>query len=81
MKTTVDIDDVLLPKVKRRAATRGMTLKAFIEEALRSSLLKHQKNQLPYVFDMPVVGGTRPPRVNIADRDQLYDYMDSELSD
>lgn len=38
MRTTITIDDHLLDKVRRRAAERGTTLSALIEEALRLSM-------------------------------------------
>jgi len=79
MKTTIDIDDTLLPRVKQRAANRGMTLKAYIEESLRSSLLMHQSTEDNYVFDLPVVHGVRRPDIDVSDRDQLYDIMTNSI--
>jgi hypothetical protein len=38
MKTTVEIPDALLEAAKRRAAERGTTLRALLEEGLRSVL-------------------------------------------
>jgi predicted transcriptional regulator len=38
MKTTVEISDPLLRRAKRLAAKRGTTLKAVIEDALRTEL-------------------------------------------
>jgi hypothetical protein len=38
MKTTVDIDDRLLRRAKALAAERGTTLRAVLEDALRTEL-------------------------------------------
>jgi hypothetical protein len=38
MKTTVEISEALLRAAKRRARARGVTLRALIEEGLRSVL-------------------------------------------
>ncbi len=38
MKTTIEISDPLLRRAKRLAAKRGTTLKAVIEDALRTEL-------------------------------------------
>lgn len=42
MKTTVEISDELLKKAKRLAAKRRTTLRAIIEQGLRSTLKEQQ---------------------------------------
>ncbi len=48
MKTTIDIADGLLSRVRRRAHRRGTTLRAVIEEAL-AEWLRQQASQPPSV--------------------------------
>ena len=38
MRTTIDIDDAVMRKLKRVAADAGMSLRAVVEDALRSEL-------------------------------------------
>ena len=40
MRTTVNIDDDLLARAKRRAAARALTLGEFVEEAVRRELMR-----------------------------------------
>ncbi len=75
MKTTLDLDDALLIEAKQRASLAGSTLKAFVEEALRARLLPRQEPSKPFKLSLPVVEGTAPPTVDIADRRRLYDFM------
>lgn len=77
MKTTLNLDDELLRRAKRRAAERGTTLTAVIEDALRKGLdVQHQRGSFRLAF--PTVAGVRPPAVDLSDRDALYDRMDPE---
>ncbi len=76
MKTTLDLDDELLTDAKRRAAAGGSTLKAFVEEALRARLLRQPAPSKSYKLTLPVIEGRRPPAVEIADRRELYDFME-----
>jgi hypothetical protein len=76
VKTTVDLDDALLRLAKRRAAETGVPLRAFIEDALRARLAPRPDGQKKFKLDLPVVRGTAPPAVDVADRDALYDLME-----
>lgn len=76
MKTTLDLDDDLLSDAKRRAAGAGTTLKAFVEEALRARLLDRPEFPKRFRLELPVVEGTSPPAVEVADRRALYDFME-----
>ncbi len=74
MKTTVNLDDQLLREAKMQAATEGTTLARFVEEALKSALTARgapARQELRWVV---VDGG--PPRVDIADRNALYEFME-----
>jgi hypothetical protein len=76
MKTTLDLDDELLRLAKKRAAAAGLTLRAYVEDALRSQLLPRPQQRRHFRLELPIVEGRAPPAVNIADRDALYDLME-----
>lgn len=75
MKTTLNLDDELLAKAKRRAAERGLTLTRLVEDGLRAVLLERRESR--YRFRMPTVRGG-PTAVDVADRDALYDFMERD---
>ncbi len=73
MKTTLNIPDALMARLKREAARQGRTMSELVETALRM-LFEAQEDEV----DLPPLptfrgGGTR---VDIADREALYDFMD-----
>lgn len=76
MKTTIEIDSRLLERAKRFATARGLTLRAVIEDALRARLAARPRGAAAYRFEPPVVRGSRPPAVDVADRNALYDVLD-----
>jgi len=76
MKTTLEIDDRLLERAKRHASAHGTTLRAVVEEALRARLAPRPEGQARYRFSPPIVAGSAPPAVDIADRSALYDVLD-----
>lgn len=76
MKTTIEIDDRLLERAKRHAAAQGTTLRAVIEEALRARLAPRPEGGARYRFAPPIVRGTRPPAVEVAERNSLYELLD-----
>jgi hypothetical protein len=78
MKTTLDMDDDLMRRAKIQAAADGVPLRAFVEEALRARLLPAPASRKPFRVALPIVEGTGPPAVDIADRDALYDLMEGD---
>ena len=73
MKTTLNISDVTMGQLRREAARQGRTMSELVEAALRALLQpRGSKVELP---PLPAFrsGGAR---VNIANRDALYDVMD-----
>ena len=78
MKTTLDMDDELMRRAKREAAAAGVTLRTFVEDALRARLLPATPPREPFKLALPIIEGRRPPAVDIADRDALYDLMERE---
>ncbi len=73
MKTTLNISDSVMRALKREAAKQGKTMSELVEAALRALLADPPKNEeLP---PLPAFnsGGAR---VNVANRDALYDVME-----
>ena len=73
MKTTLNISDVTMNQLKRKAAKQGRTMSELVEMALRMLLAepgpKHPLPELPAFRS----GGAR---VNVANREALYDVME-----
>lgn len=73
MKTTLNIDDSVMARLKREAARSGRTMSELVETALRNLLGKRPDHEpLPPLpsFDS---GGAL---VDLADRDALYRAME-----
>ena len=76
MRTTLDIEDGLLRRARRKAAHEGQTLTAVIEEALRALLPRPARRGRPFRLRWVTRRGTRPPELDVADRAALYDRLD-----
>jgi hypothetical protein len=76
IRTTMDIDDHLLRKVKELAARQGTSVKRLVEAALREHLLAPKSRREPFRFRPLTKRGRPVPGVNVADRDALYERMD-----
>jgi hypothetical protein len=73
MKTTLNIDDRVVRRLKREAARQGKTMSELVEYALRAWLDGSAvRAELP---PLPVMRGGGE-LVDIADRDELYGAMD-----
>ncbi|MBD3006684.1 type II toxin-antitoxin system VapB family antitoxin [Streptomyces sp. 5-10] len=57
MKTTVEISDALLDEARRTAREEGTTLRALIEEGLRSVLAQHAHRSHSFTLQDASVGG------------------------
>jgi hypothetical protein len=73
MKTTFDIDDMVMAQLRREAARQGRTMSELVEMALRLLFRSQRKRE-----DLPPLptfrsGGTL---VDVADRDALYQAME-----
>lgn len=76
MKTTLIIPDPVFHDLKRQAAKRGTTMSELATELLHKGLSGRSKPvRLP---PLPSFKMGWPPKVNIADRDALYDLLDAD---
>jgi hypothetical protein len=75
MRTTVEINDELFRKAKKKAADEGVPFRAVIESALRSYLEK-KKEKSGYKLKWRPEKGRLQPGVDLEDRDSLFDIMD-----
>jgi hypothetical protein len=73
VKTTLNIDDAVMERLKREAARQGRTMSELVESALR--LLFQMRKQRPELPPLPSFssGGTL---VDVADREALYGAME-----
>jgi hypothetical protein len=73
MKTTLNIDDSLMERLKRESARQGRTMSELVESALR--LLFQTPRQRPDLLPLPSFssGGAR---VDITNRAALYEAME-----
>ena len=75
MKTTLNLNDQVLQQAKGRAAQDGITLTRFVEDALRAKLMSTNPGPR-FKLQLKTVTGSRPPNVDISDREALHDVMD-----
>ena len=73
MKTTLNIDDTVMARLRREAARTGRTMSELVETALRRLLERR-----PDAVDLPPLPVFRSggALVDIADRDALYRAME-----
>jgi plasmid stability protein len=74
MKTTLNIDDSVMKRLKQEAARRGRTMSELVEDALRL-FLQHRKIPGPQAARLPSFHGGEE-LVDIADREALYRAME-----
>ncbi len=74
-RTTLLLDEQRLIELKRLAAERRQTLSSLIDEFLRQGLERAVRPRSRKRVRLPVFN-MGEPRVNISDRDQLYEVLD-----
>ncbi len=79
MRTTIDIDDDLLREVKRYAVENDRTMRAVIEEALRSDLVRRKRRRDALEVDEVITfkGRGTKPGVDLDSTADLLDLMES----
>ena len=75
MKTTLNIDDQVMIKLKREAARQNKTMSELVETALRM-LLKSKGKQRGALPKLPTFDGGAA-RVDVNDREALYQVMEN----
>jgi hypothetical protein len=73
MKTTLNIDDAVMNRLRREATSRGMTMSQIVESALR--LFFKATREPVAVEELPSFDG-QGTFIDIADRDALYGAME-----
>jgi hypothetical protein len=75
MRTTIDIDDPILKELKRRGEREGKALGRLVSDLLAESLASSRAEEpRPPAFRW--IARPMGARVDLADRDALYDAMD-----
>jgi hypothetical protein len=78
MRTTINLDDALLAEAKQVAARTGRSLTAVVEDALRESLHRRQRNPRTGM-ELPRFGeGGVQPGVDLDDSASLLDLMEQD---
>lgn len=75
MRTTIDVDEHLLRTFKARAAERGTTLSAEIEEALRLDAAARARPMSPEPFVMPISRSAIRPGVDIDSNASIIEVL------
>ena len=76
MRTTLNIQDDLMRRVKKRASETGATITEVVEQALRASVVGQAPRRDRYTFVWKPVPGRTLPGIDLADRDSLYEVME-----
>ena len=74
MKTTLNIDDTVMARLRREAARRGCTMSELVESGLRLVL----QAKLPARALPPLPSFAGEELVDVADRNALYDAMEQD---
>jgi len=79
MRATLNIPDALARELRRQAAKRGTTMSELSTELLRKGLILElratRKPKRPFRFPTFKTG---PLKVNVADRDELYEFLEAD---
>ena len=78
MRTTVTLSEPLLRDAKRQASERGVTLSAFLEDALRVHLAR-KPSDAPKPFQLHTVAGKLVDPEMDLDRTSALEGLDDEL--
>lgn len=74
-RTTIVLDDGVYKDLRRKAAESGVTMKAFINQALRDALRGAVPQKTGYKFVWKTHRGQIQPGVNLDNWNELEDYM------
>ncbi len=78
MRTTINLPDTLMARVKRAAVESQTTVTAIIEDALRDALSRRRKKSAFQRAELPTYGeGGLRPGVDLDDAAALLDLMEA----
>jgi hypothetical protein len=78
MRTTINLPDELLDRLKQLAAASGTTMTALIQDAVRESLARRRRTRPAAAVRLTTYRGTGlQPGVDLDDSAALYDLMDA----
>jgi len=75
LKTTLQIDDTVMARLRREAAKQRRTMSELVDAALRLLFHEHKRAAKKKLRPLPRFHGGKP-LVDIADRNALYDAME-----
>lgn len=80
MKTTLNIDDTVMARLRLEAAKRERTMSELVEAGLRLLFQSERSGASPKLPELPTLrsGGHI---VDVADRDALFQAMDARATD
>ncbi len=78
-KTTINIEDAVMERLKEEAARRKTTMGALVEAGIRR-ILGEEQTPTPMAGELPPLPAydMGEPLVDVADRDALYEVLDRE---
>jgi len=76
MRTTVDLNDDLMRRAKRRAAEEGLTFRELLDRALRTHLERRPAAKTGYKLKLKGYGGGLQPGISFDDWNALRDRTD-----
>lgn len=80
MRTTLSIDDRLLAEAKARAHEAGITLGAFVEEALRRDLASPRTAHGAVRLTVSSASGGARPGVDLSTNRGLYEAVGTDVA-
>lgn len=78
MKTTLNIDDSVMQRLREEAARRGTTMSALVEAGLRRVLAPEVPAKEPAELPPLPTWNSGGFKVDVADRDALYRVMEED---
>jgi len=80
MKTTLNIDDTVMARLREEAVRQRKTMSELVEAALRLLFHSAKRSKKKKLRPLPTFHGG-PCLVDIANREQLYSILDRERHD
>lgn len=78
MRTTLNLSDHLMRRIRDRAVREGQTMTAVIEEVIDAGLRATAPAEERFRLRLVTFGDATAPAVDVQDRDALLDFMDEQ---